>query len=76
MIAGPACFNCRPLHLFPTTQALMDYARMQLSRYLTVQQREQFFLPVDEAFREAEHILAEGEGQAQQGEVETAIATF
>jgi tetratricopeptide (TPR) repeat protein len=68
--------TARIWRIFPTTQALMDYARKRLPRYLTVQQREQFFLPVDEALREAEKLLAEGEGQAQKGEVETAIATF
>src|SRR5262249_10224522 len=68
--------TARIWRIFPTTQALMDYARKQLPRHLTVQQRRQFFLPVDEALREAENFLAEGEGQAQKGEVETAIATF
>jgi tetratricopeptide (TPR) repeat protein len=62
--------------IFPTTQALMDDARKQLPRHLTVKQREQFYLPVDETLREAEKLLAAGEDQAQKGEVEAAIATF
>jgi hypothetical protein len=75
LIASPDK-TARIWRIFPTTRALVDYARKQLPRRLTVQQRTQFFLPVEKALREAENLLAEGEGQARKGEVETAIATF
>src|SRR5262249_13316349 len=76
VLTASADTTARHWRIFPTTQALMDYARKQLPRYLTGQQRKQFFLPVDEELREAEILLTKGKNQAQKGEVETATAMF
>ncbi|MCP4697748.1 MAG: CHAT domain-containing protein [Gammaproteobacteria bacterium] len=62
--------------IFPDTRTLVEHAQTQLSRRLTIAQREQFFLPADESLRKAQSLLKQGEQQARAGKIAEAVASF
>jgi WD40 repeat protein len=64
--------TARIWRFFPTTQALIDHANQIVPRYLTPEQRKQFFLPPDPSY----DLIEEGEKLAKQRNIKAATAKF
>jgi WD40 repeat protein len=64
--------TARVWQIFPTTQALIDYANQIVPRCLTPEQRKQYFLQPDPS----DDLIKEGEQLAKQGNIKAATAKF
>ncbi|OQW92136.1 MAG: hypothetical protein BWK78_02590, partial [Thiotrichaceae bacterium IS1] len=68
--------TARLWRVFQPHQKLIDYAKTPVPRQLTVAQRKQFFLPIDEKMTAAQTLVQKGKELATAGNIQAAIDQF